>query len=315
MRKKRDSRAVDGILLLDKPQGRTSNFALQRVKHLYRAEKAGHTGTLDPMATGLLPICLGEATKFGSVLLESEKSYLATLKLGECTDTGDAEGAVVERRPVVVTLEGVQAALKSFRGEISQIPPMYSALKRDGRPLYELARQGKTVEREARKVTISKLVLLEFKDETLVLDVTCNKGTYVRVLAEDIGLNLGCGAHLTGLRRTSVAGFTIEQGISLASLDELEDADRNSLLLPLDTMLAPLEMLRLSESLTARFGHGMTVQVSNAAVKPGKCRIYSFEERFMGIGVLDTNGWLKPERLIKMADLPIGFPPGHTQSA
>lgn len=314
MRKKRDSRAVDGILLLDKPQGWTSNFALQRVKRVYRAERAGHTGTLDPMATGLLPVCLGEATKFGSVLLESDKSYWATLKLGECTDTGDAEGKVVERRPVVVTREGILAALKSFRGEIFQIPPMYSALKRDGRPLYELARQGRTVERDARKVAISKLELVEWNEETLVLDITCSKGTYVRVLAEDIGASLGCGAHLTGLRRTAVAGFTIEQGVSLTTLDELEDAERMSLLLPLDAMLAPLAMLRLSEDLTARFEHGMTVQVSSAAVSPGKCRVYSSVERFMGVGILDTHGWLKPERLIKMPDLPISSPGGSPQS-
>lgn len=314
MRKKRDSRAVDGILLLDKPQGWTSNFALQRVKRVFRAERAGHTGTLDPMATGLLPICFGEATKFGSVLLESDKSYLATLKLGECTDTGDAEGKVISSRPVEVELDGIQAALKSFRGEIFQIPPMYSALKREGRPLYELARQGLTVEREARAVVIRELELVEWNKEVLVLKVTCSKGTYVRVLAEDLGASLGCGAHLIGLRRTAVAGFTVEQGCTLESLDRLDDAERMALLLPVDAMLAPLGKLQLSDALTARFGHGMTVQVPDAEVIPGKCRVYSSVDGFMGVGILDTDGWLKPERLLKMPDLPISSASENPQS-
>jgi tRNA pseudouridine55 synthase len=315
MRKKRDSRAVDGILLLDKPQGWTSNFALQRVKRIFRAERAGHTGTLDPMATGLLPICLGEATKFGSVLLESDKSYLATLKLGECTDTGDAEGKLISSRPVQVLRAGIQKALEAFRGDISQIPPMYSALKRDGRPLYELARQGRTIEREARPVTISKLELIEWNEEVLVLDVTCSKGTYVRVLAEDIGAMLGCGAHLTGLRRTAVAGFTVEQAHTLESLDSIDDPERLSFLLPVDAMLAPLGKLQLPDDLTARFEHGMTVQVpENAAAVPGKCRVYSSGERFMGVGILDAHGWLKPERLLRVPELPVHSAPEDPQS-
>ncbi|PJC02436.1 MAG: tRNA pseudouridine(55) synthase TruB, partial [Gallionellales bacterium CG_4_9_14_0_8_um_filter_59_50] len=213
MTKKKTERAVpikrplDGVLLFDKPLLLSSNIALQKVRRLFRAEKAGHTGTLDPLATGLLPICFGEATKFTHALLDADKRYLATLRLGQRTTTGDAEGEVVAQRAVAVTADQLRQVLAAFTGEIQQLPPMYSALKHQGKPLYEYIRQGETVERAARPVVIHELALQRWAGDELVLDVRCSKGTYVRTLAEDIGEALGCGAHLTGLRRSGIGDF------------------------------------------------------------------------------------------------------------
>ncbi len=219
MARRRQGLPVNGVLLLDKPAGMSSNHALQRVRRLFQAQKAGHTGTLDPMATGLLPVCFGEATKFSSYLLDADKCYRTYVRLGEITDTGDAEGAVVERRSVAgFTDTDIERALASFRGEIKQVPPMYSALKHQGRPLYELARQGKTIERAPRPVTVYDMRLLGRDASGFELEVACSKGTYIRTLAEDIGHALGCGAHITALRRLRTGTFDDSGMVSLETL-------------------------------------------------------------------------------------------------
>ncbi|MBN9421674.1 MAG: tRNA pseudouridine(55) synthase TruB, partial [Candidatus Accumulibacter sp.] len=245
MATKRSWQRVDGVLLLDKPSGMTSNDALQKARRLFSAAKAGHTGTLDPLATGLLPVCFGEATKFSSDLLDADKTYEADVLFGVTTDTGDAQGAVLEQRAVAFDRAALDAVLERFRGPISQIPPMYSALKRDGKPLYELARQGIEVERAARAVTIHELALLSFEGERCRLRVCCSKGTYIRTLAEDIGAALGCGAHLTALRRTVVGPLTL---IGAATLDELAALDESARPLHLqapDALLQTLPVVRL----------------------------------------------------------------------
>ena len=212
---KRIRRKVDGVLILDKPRGMSSNAALQKVRWLLNAEKAGHTGSLDPLATGVLPLCFGEATKFSQYLLDADKGYETVMQLGVTTTTGDAEGEVVEQRPVEVGEAQLLEALEGFRGAISQIPPMYSALKRDGQPLYKLARAGEVVEREARSVTIARLELAAFEGDRPRLQVACSKGTYIRTLVEDIGQVLGCGAHVAELRRTQVGPFSLAQAVSM----------------------------------------------------------------------------------------------------
>jgi tRNA pseudouridine55 synthase len=227
---------VDGVLLLDKPVGLSSNDALIKAKRIVNAKKAGHTGTLDPFATGLLPLCFGEATKFSQDLLEADKSYLATVHLGITTTTGDTEGEVLETRDVNVTPEQIEAALARFRGPILQVPPMYSALKRDGKALYEYAREGVTLEREARPVTIHALELVAYDAPNLEIRVTCSKGTYVRVLGEDIGATLGCGAHLNALRRVQVGALTTANMVTLEELQAHEDP--LSLLAPVDALLS-----------------------------------------------------------------------------
>ena len=218
VRTKRVRDAVDGVLLLDKPVGLSSNDALIKAKRFMNAKKAGHTGTLDPFATGLLPLCFGEATKFSQDLLEADKTYLATVHLGLCTDTGDTEGAVTATREVSCTLADIEAVLPRFRGPIKQVPPMYSALKRDGKALYEYAREGITLEREARDVVIHKLEIVGYEAPFLKIEVTCSKGTYIRVLGEDIGAALGCGAHLNALRRTQVGALTTDKMVTLEDL-------------------------------------------------------------------------------------------------
>jgi tRNA pseudouridine55 synthase len=217
---------IDGVLLLDKASGLSSNDALQKARRLFSAAKGGHTGTLDPLATGLLPLCFGEATKFSADLLDADKTYEAEVRLGEVTDTGDAEGQVTASFAVDVDLVAISAVLPRFTGPIRQIPPMYSALKRDGRPLYELARQGIEVERAARDITIHALECLEFTGQRLVLRVSCSKGTYIRVLAADIGQALGCGAHLTALRRTRVGPLDLAGSVTLAQLETMSEAER-----------------------------------------------------------------------------------------
>ncbi len=255
-------RAVHGVLLLDKPIGLSSNDALQKAKRLFRAEKAGHTGTLDPLATGLLPLCFGAATKFSQISLEADKHYLATLKLGVTTTTADAEGDVLERGEVNVTRAQVEAACAGFNGPIHQVPPMHSALKRDGKPLYEYARAGIEVEREARAVTIHRIVIVEGHHDAWTLDVSCSKGTYIRTLAEDIGKVLGCGAHLSALRRTGSGALTLAGAHTLEQLAAMSEAERDAQLMPADALLADWPVVRLGTEDAGRFLSGLRRRVS-----------------------------------------------------
>ena len=247
------------------------------------------------MATGLLPLCFGEATKFSADLLDADKTYEADVLFGVTTDTGDAEGEVLERVTPCFDQAGLEAVLEKFRGRITQVPPMYSALKRDGQPLYRLARQGLEVEREPRHVTIVSLELLEFTGERCRLQVRCSKGTYIRTLAEDIGRCLKCGAHLTALRRTRVGDLSIEQAVTLDGLGGLAEIDRGSWLLPPDTLLRSLHAVALDEMQEQRFCHGNPVLVESAF--EGKCRVYG-GDRLLGVGVLDLSGCLQPFRLV-----------------
>lgn len=287
---------IDGVLLLDKPSGVSSNTALQRARRLLAAKSAGHTGTLDPMASGLLALCFGEATKFAGELLGAGKSYVATLKLGERTATGDAEGEVLERRPVSVRREQFVAVLERFRGEIQQIPPMYSALKRDGRPLYEYARKGITLEREPRTVVVASLELESFEGAKAVISVHCSKGTYVRTLGEDIGEALGCGAHLCGLRRTAIGEFRLEQAHRIEDLERLPEAERDQLLLPADVLVQDLPAVRLTEAMEALFLQGRAV--GPLPTGAGRVRVYGALGGFLGIGLADDLGAIRPKRLL-----------------
>jgi tRNA pseudouridine55 synthase len=292
---------VDGVLLLDKPVGFSSNDALIKAKRVLNAKKAGHTGTLDPFATGLLPLCFGEATKFSQDLLEADKTYDTTVHLGQTTDTGDTEGQVLESRDVNVTLEQIHAVLAQFRGPIKQVPPMYSALKRDGKPLYEYAREGITLEREARDVIIHKLELIAYEAPFLKLSVTCSKGTYIRVLGEDIGKALGCGAHLNALRRTQVGALTTEHMITLDQL--VAHAAPLTLLSPVDALLSSFPRVDLTEALAKRFLQGQRLPLGKepAVAVPsaytGRVRVYD-GDRLLGTGLLQEYAILAPERLI-----------------
>ena len=248
---------MHGVLLLDKPLGLSSNDALQKAKRLYRAEKAGHTGTLDPLATGLLPLCFGAATKFSQVSLDADKRYLATLALGVTTTTADGEGAVIERRAVDVTRAQIEAACAQFVGAMRQVPPMHSALKRDGKALYEYARAGIEVEREARSVTIHGIAVIGGEHDTWTLDVRCSKGTYIRTLAEDIGKALGCGAHLSALRRTGIGALTLEGARTLDQLAAMSDAERDLALMDADALLADWPLVRLDTDDAGRFLSGV----------------------------------------------------------
>jgi len=289
-------RRVDGVLLLDKPRGISSNAALQRARRLFAAQSAGHTGTLDPMATGLLALCFGEATKFSGELLDAEKTYVARLRFGERTSTGDAEGEVIERRPVSVSREQLVQALDGFRGEIRQVPPMYSALKRNGRPFYEYARQGISVEREPRTVVVSGLDLEDFGGTNATLRVRCSKGTYVRTLAEDIGAALGCGAHLFGLVRTGIGGFRLEQAHRLEDIEALPEAGRESLLMPADALLRGLPQVTLPAAMEAGFRQGRAE--GPLQVGASRVRVYGADGRFLGLARVDPAGLLHPKRLV-----------------
>lgn len=286
---------ISGALLLDKPVGITSNRALQVVKKLYRAGKAGHAGTLDPLASGLLVVLFGEATKFAAPLLDDDKEYLATLKLGERTATGDAEGEVLERKPVSVTEPALVAVLGRFEGEIEQVPPMYSALKRDGVPLYRLARRGETVERGVRPVRISRLQIVRFASPLLELRVRCSKGTYVRTLAEDIGAALGTVAHLAGLRRTASGRFGVADAVPLAELEALSPEARANRLLTLAHLLQELPRADLDAPAAARFRNGQAVPCSAAE---GVCGVYGPDASVIGLGRCDGAGMLHPVRLV-----------------
>lgn len=291
----RNARPLDGVLLFDKPLTLSSNIALQKVRRLFQAEKAGHTGTLDPLATGLLPICFGEATKFSTALLESDKTYHALIKLGQTTTTGDAEGEITSTAEVTLDEVQVHAVLQSFRGEISQVPPMHSALKHQGKPLYEYIRNGETIERASRNVTIHELVLERFFGDEMEITVRCSKGTYVRTLAEDIGLALGCGAHLRGLRRTAIAQFRLDDAYTWDQLDAMTMPQREACLLPLDAMLQDMPMLELDAVQVTRMAQGQRLAI-DVAMPDGKVRLYG-NGRF--IGVADLAGRrLAPDRLV-----------------
>lgn len=296
-------RAVDGVLLLDKPVGLSSNDALMRAKRLLNAKKAGHTGTLDPLASGLLPLCFGEATKFSQDLLDANKTYEATLRLGVRTTTGDAEGEVLYTRDVACDAAMVEAVLAAFRGPIMQVPPMYSALKRDGKPLYEYARAGRMLEREARAVTIHALELLVCElaaASSVTIRVTCSKGTYVRVLAEDIGEALGCGAHLTMLRRTGVAALTLSDAVSLDELSDADDERRLACLKPVDALLSSFAPVQLDAQMAQRFVHGQRLRLDGKAHAGHdvRVRVYdTFTGRLLGTGRW-ADGVLAPDRLV-----------------
>ena len=288
-------RPLNGVLLFDKPLELSSNIALQKVRRLFQAEKAGHTGTLDPLATGLLPICFGEATKFSVGLLESDKTYRARIKLGQTTTTGDAEGEITASHDVTASEAQVQEALEGLRGEIQQLPPMHSALKHLGKPLYEYIRKGETVERELRSIVIHELVLERFSGDELDISVRCSKGTYVRTLAEDIGLALGCGAHLIGLRRTAIAGFSLDHAYTLQQLEAMTNSERDACLLPLDCMLLDLPRLDLDSVQVGRLAQGQRLGL-DLALPDGKLRLYADGE-FIGLGEL-LGRRLAPSRLI-----------------
>ena len=295
-------RDIHGVFLLDKPQGMSSNDIMQKVKRIFQANKAGHTGALDPLATGMLPICLGEATKFSQFLLDADKRYLVTAKLGERTDTSDAEGQIVETRDVNVKTPEILTALEQFRGDILQVPTMFSALKHNGKPLYEYARQGITVEREARPITIFELNFIEYNAPYLTLEVHCSKGTYIRTLVDDLGEALGCGAHVTMLRRTAVADYPTEKMLdwhALQSLAEPQDLSLlDALLLPMDTAVAKLAALTLNESQTQGIGFGQRIKFDNPNRLQGQVRLFSHENRFLGVAVIDENNVIRPQRLV-----------------
>ncbi len=295
---------IDGILLLDKPLFITSNGALQRVKRLFGAKKAGHTGSLDPLATGMLPICFGEATKFSQYLLESDKCYQVEAKLGVKTRTGDAEGEVIATKPVMeLNREMIETVLRQFEGLIQQIPPMYSALKVQGRPLYELARQGIEIPREARSVNIYRLELIDFQADKLQLEVQCSKGTYVRTLVEDIGEILGCGAHVSALRRSVVLPYN---EIKMYTLDALEEAHKQfgmdaltQYLLPIETSVQSLPPIKLSNTAAFYMKTGQPVMIPHFPAQ-GLVRIFSHQDEFMGVGEILEDGRVAPRRLVSL---------------
>ncbi len=277
-------REVTGVLLLDKPVGLSSNTTIGRVRHLFNAAKAGHTGTLDPFATGLLPTALGEASKYSRFLLDAAKGYSATLKLGVTTTTGDPEGEIVEQRSVHTSAQNIEMVLESFRGAQMQTPPMHSALKRNGVPLYKLARQGVEVARAARNIRIDSLKLCAWDEDRLEIDVTCSKGTYIRVLAQDIGAALGCGAHLIELRRTRVGRYDIGRAFTLEALEQLDCAGRDALLLPPDSLAADLPALHLDGVQTQALRNGRRIGWESGPCECGEYRLYGVQGDFLGVG-------------------------------
>ncbi len=288
------------MLLLDKPTGLSSNAALQRAKRAFDAEKAGHTGTLDPLASGLLPVCFGEATKFAQFLLDATKRYTATIRFGITTTTGDAEGAVIATQPVALARADLEAVLPSFAGRQSQVPHAYSALKFEGRNLYEYARAGIAVERAPRAIEILKIGLLGWNSPDAVVDVVCSKGTYIRVLAEDIGRALGCGAHLAGLRRTATGGFGVADAVPLARLEAMDDATRDAELLPVAALLRDLPGLQLAQDDVARFLQGATVPAPG--LPDGACAAFA-QGALLGVADVAA-GLAHPRRVIASAPPP-----------
>jgi len=303
-RRGRKGRNISGILLLDKPAGITSNTALQIVKRLFDACKAGHTGSLDPLATGVLPLCFGEATKFSQFLLDADKRYQATFQLGVITDSGDADGKVLETRPVPEISDAkLESVLENYRGEISQVPSMFSALKVNGQPLYKLARQGIEIERKSRQVTIHELDVLERQQEQIKVDVHCTKGTYVRTLAEDIGLELGCGAHVVELRRLAAGPYTVDESVSMEELEALAEdkAQLDVKLQPVSSVVKDWPQVELTEITASYIRQGQPVQIANAPTE-GWVSIFSESddpnEEFIGIGEVTDDGRIAPRRLV-----------------
>ncbi len=291
----RTYRPLDGVLLFDKPLESSSNTALQKVRRLFQAEKAGHTGTLDPLATGLLPICFGEATKFSNALLDADKTYRALLRLGQTTSTGDAEGEIIAEHPVEVGQADVDAVLAGFRGGIQQLPPMHSALKHQGKPLYEYIRKGETIERELRNVTIHELVLNSFSGNEMDITVRCSKGTYIRTLAEDIGATLGCGAHLIGLRRTAIAHFDLKDAYNWQQLEAMTEAGRAACVLPLEALMPDMPRLQLDAVQTQRLAQGQRLGL-DTGLPDGRVCLHG-PQGFIGVGLLQGRR-LSPERLL-----------------
>lgn len=299
MARRKKGRNISGILLLNKPKDISSNKALQQVKHLFGAAKAGHTGALDPLATGMLPICLGEATKFSQFLLDSDKSYRVVAKLGVRTDSSDATGEVVETREVNVSKKQLLKALDSFRGEISQVPTMFSALKYNGQPLYKLARQGITVEREARDICVYDLQLLRFEDDEVELQIECSKGTYIRTIVDDLGQMLGCGAHVSLLERSWVADYPAEEMVTMQQLeaDREQGLSLDGYLLPVDSPVLHLDEAILDPDSSHYFCHGNPVVYSN--LEPGELmRVYDEDDEFLGVAEVDQELMLAPKRLV-----------------
>ncbi|HET7297112.1 MAG TPA: tRNA pseudouridine(55) synthase TruB [Burkholderiales bacterium] len=291
---------IDGGLLLDKPVGVSSNATLQQAKKLVGATKAGHAGTLDPLASGLLVALFGEATKFAGPLLDADKEYLATLELGSRTSTGDAEGEIIERKAVNITAAALAAVLERFRGEIEQVPPMHSALKHKGTPLYRLARRGEEVTRAARRVRISCLDTVRLEVPLLRMRVVCSKGTYIRVLAEDIGAALGCGAHLAALRRTGSGRFRVENALTLDTLEALPIHERGRALLELPALLHDLPRAELGAAEEARLRQGQALKIGG--LERGLCAVVRPDGRVIGLGTADGDGGLKPLRLTQTAE-------------
>lgn len=298
-------RDIHGVFLLDKPQGVSSNDIMQKVKRLFQANKAGHTGALDPLATGMLPICLGEATKFSQFLLDADKRYLVTAKLGERTDTSDAEGQVVQTRDVNVKTEDILTALSHFRGDLMQVPTMFSALKYNGKPLYEYARQGITVEREARPIRIFELNFITYEAPFLTLEVHCSKGTYIRTLVDDLGEHLGCGAHVTMLRRTAVSDYPTAQMMSWENLQQFAEkqdmAELDRLLLPMDTAVSTLPALVLTAQQTTAVGFGQRVKFDNPQQLQGEVRLFSHENCFLGMAEIGKDNVIRPSRMVNLS--------------
>ncbi|MEO1946876.1 MAG: tRNA pseudouridine(55) synthase TruB [Methylophilaceae bacterium] len=299
MQFKRVKRKIDGILLLDKPLGYSSNQALQKIKWLFQATKAGHTGTLDPLATGLLPICLGEATKFAQHVTDADKTYIANVKFGVQTTTGDAEGDVVSTTPVNITTVELEQICQQFLGEISQIPPMYSALKHNGKPLYEYARAGIEIERPARQVTITRISVDSFLDGEAIITVGCSKGTYIRTLAEDIANALDNHAHLTGLRRIETAGYDIADAMTIEEVEALAMEVRDAQLLPVDSAISVLPKVTISADSAFFFKQGQAIW--DAGVIPdGELRVYEEGGVFLGLGKLLEDGKITAKRLVHL---------------
>ena len=298
MQFRRIKKNVNGVLLLDKPLGLSSNQALQKVKWLYSAAKAGHTGTLDPLATGLLPICLGEATKFAQYVTDADKTYFATIKLGTTTTTGDAEGEVLTTAPVNVSPTQFSAACQQFIGEVSQMPPMYSALKHEGRALYEYAREGVDIARQSRIIHIGNITVENFEADIAQITVTCSKGTYIRTLAEDIGATLGCGAHLIGLRRTETAGYLLPQAVTIEQLEAMSIEARAALLLPVDSAIESLPVVTLNADAAFYLMQGQAVWQAGK-MPSGDMRLYDEQNNFLGLGCLQDGGKIAPKRLIQ----------------
>ncbi|RZH29981.1 tRNA pseudouridine(55) synthase TruB [Acinetobacter pittii] len=291
-------RHISGVFLLNKPLGLSSNAALQKVRWLYRAQKAGHTGALDPLATGLLPICLGEATKFSHYLLDSTKRYQTTVRLGQTTTTGDVEGEILQERPIpVLSQELIEQTLEKFRGDIQQVPPMYSALKKEGKPLYELARKGIEIEREGRPVTIYALELIEFTENSITLDVTCSKGTYIRVLGEDIGEALGCGGHLTMLNRTQTGHFELIPSYTIEYLESLTEEQREALLLPVYAPVDHFLKIQVPEGREKYFCNGLESNIEHSA----EAEVLVFSgERCLGLAEITDKKRLVPKRILNL---------------